>query len=82
MDGICNAVVPTGSFSVVKNNGFNNRALLRRNADHREECHPVKVRLIDGWADGVKGWFVDGSLYFERCISGTDVMRVKLRLVG
>ena len=78
MDGICNAVVPTASFSVVKNYGFNNSALLRRDVNHREECHLVKVRLLDGWADGVKGWFVDGSLDFERCISGADAMRVKL----
>ena len=78
MDGICNAVVPAGSFSVVKNYGFNYSALLRRTADHREECHHIKVRLIDGWADGVKGWFVDGSLGLERCISGADAMRIKL----
>ena len=78
MDGVCKDVVPAGSFIVVKNYGFNNSALLRRNADHREECCHVKVRLMNGWEDAAREWFVDGSLEFERCISGTDEMRVKL----
>ena len=78
MGGTLNAVVPARRFSVLKNSGFNNSATLRRNADHRQKWHHVKVRLIDDWADGVEGWFVDGSLGFERCISGTDAMHAKL----
>ena len=54
MDGVCKDVVPAGSFIVVKNYGFNNSALLRRNADHREECCHVKVRLMNGWEDAAR----------------------------
>ena len=43
----------------------------------------MKVRSIEGWAGGAKGWFVDALLIlivdFDRCTyTATDGMRVKI----
>ena len=48
-----------------------------------KEGHHEKVRSIEGWADGAKGWFVDALLIlivdFDRCTyTATDAMRVKI----
>ena len=45
----------------------------------KQEGYNVDVRLIVGWADGAKAWFVDGWVIFYRyTCTATEAIRVRI----
>ena len=65
MDGTCNAVMSAGVFTIndYRTEGLQQLRALPDKLRAAERRPPrVKVRWIEGWADGAKGWFVDASL--------------------
>ena len=66
MDGTCNAVMSAGVFTININDyrteGLQQLRALPDKLRAPKEGHHEKVRSIEGWADGAKGWFVDALL--------------------
>ena len=64
MDGTSHAVMSARVFIMndYRTEGLQQLRALPDNSEQRKEGHHVKVRSVEGWADGAKGWFVDASL--------------------